>query len=981
MKFTTGFFSSSAIVPVVAILSIGAESGYAQNLIWQNEWEVPQYLSTGYPNYANGSTNVAFSSNGEILLGAPSPTLHDDQFERIESDGTVRWSNNIGGGSGSAYNDPTSLLANADGSAYALANYGGNIVKINPDGSIAWERSEYWEYALISVSTQTIAATDCNSITLIDASTGQTLWQYEISQPASNCPSPNAVADGAGNIYAGYTVYNSNQTVSGYRCLKLDTNGTLIWDVLASPSYAVQPFGASSTLVYLNPVANNISTSNASTIVALQSSTGKQAWSASGYGLGTVASTGALIVLNGSQIESLNALTGQPNWSQNAPVATNDFFDVVNVIGNDIFLESNGSPSSRLARLDAGTGAVIWSAALPQTDSFGNGLESIAVGEIAGPAVAAVLAPVSQSSPPILEKINFATGQLLGPIAVAATAQGVNGNSTLAGSNNIAGAAVAVTPGGGQLRVRMLNSSTGTTAWETADTSTAVAVSPVATGVATGGSVVAATVDNSYWASNSAFGGYGSILVDAFDMSSGTKTWGKILFNPSNFGFAYAFSPMVDTSGNVFVPYGATTYCGSSGQQYVCGVQTLLKLSAADGSTIWEFDNGPSAGLAGYQVFPQTTVLQGTDVVLGGPFYGSYSTATLLRLSGIDGSVQWSATVPSFAANQIFDIFPGSTNIIAVGSGWANIDSATGNVLWTNAEDNPACVNPCDDYANLRLASDTILYGGENGGHAVVRMLPAAQGAQEKYFTLYQEAAGFRSFVNQIVQDSADRVWLEIVRYARSPNAPGVFLLAQFDPASGELLSQQALAGHDQSAVPDTDTIEPLLLSAPENNQLPVQTNPLQAGMPDTTGDALLNTAITANGDLALTMTTDKSVAVVGQTLTFQLTATYSGDTSISGAHLMAQMPWYGMPANLACTAQSASNCVLDTRSNMIKASFDMQPGGRVTISGQIMMTSASGTPMLRGVVYGPTGLNEQNTTNNFGYLYLNDEIFKNGFE
>jgi hypothetical protein len=985
MKSTKGIFLMSVLVLIVTVLSLGVESSRAQEVIWQNDWTVPQYLTLGLGGYASDGTNVAFSPDGEILLGAPSATLWDDHFERVESNGTLRWSRNVGGGFGSSYGAAMGLIANADGSAEVLASSGSAVVKINPDGSIAWLHPTSLASALVKVPTQSIALTDCNSISLIDTDTGQTVWLYQISQLTNSCPSPIAVADSSGNVYVGYASYDpTTKLLDGYRSLELDTSGNKVWDVLVSASFAVQPFGVGSGLVYLNQNACNGSVCAAPAVVALQSTNGNQAWNVSGSGIGIVTSAGAPIVMNGSQIERLSATTGQPSWSQNSPVTINTSSSVASVIGSDILVGWYGSPPSGLARLDAGTGALIWSATVPQVDSYGDELETIAVGEIAGPTVIAVLRPFSLTAPPVLEELDFTTGQLLGQIPLVPTAQGVSGNSMLVGSNNIAAATVVSTPNGGQLRVRMLAASTGAPEWETADTSTPVAASPVwPIGVAAGGSVVAATVDSSYWSGYSAIG-VGNMQIDAFDAASGAKTWSKTLSNPS-LGFAYLLGPMVDTSGNVFVPYGATTYCDYAHED-VCGVQSLLKLAAADGSTSWEFDNGLGfVGFGNGQVFPQTAALQGTDVLVGGPFSGPYSTATMLRLSGVDGSVQWSATVPTMTDNSVWSIFPGMNSIIIVGSGWAGIDAATGQVLWANSpnsSDSGTCATPpCYTYASLRMASDDILVGGENGGHAIVTLMPAGQGGQAKNFSFYSETSTFRSLVDQIVQDSANRIWLEIHRHYRGGNNghTGINLLAQFDPASGQLLSGQVISPFDDSVV--ATSMQPLLLGPPENYQASVQTWPLQAGMPDTTGNALISTTITATGDLALIAAVDELASSVGQTLTFHFTATYSGDAPISGAHLLADLPWSSTPTNITCATQSASNCIVNVNSEAVSASFEMQSGGQVSISGQIAVDSIGGATMLQGVVYGPTGLNELNTTNNFGYLYVSAEIFKNGFE
>ena len=482
-----GCLTISFLVLIVVVLSSGMADASAQELIWQNNWTASQYLTLGNTAYNTSSTNVAFSPDGEILLGAPSATQWDDQFERLEGNGTVLWSENIGGGLGSSPGTTMSLLANADGSAEVLASSGFQIAKINPDGSIAWARSASYASALIGISAQALAVTDCSSVSLINANTGQTTWQYAISQPTSNCPSPSAIADSSGNVYAVYTSYDPiSQSFNGYRCLKLGATGKKVWDVLASDSPAsylrpIQPFGANSTLVYINTLDTTM-------VVALNATNGSAAWTASGYGLGVVTASGEPIVLNASEIQSLNITTGKPHWSQTAPVAADDIFDVATVTGNDILFESYDGNPSMLARLNASTGAIVWSVALPQSDSFGDTLEPVAVGEITGPTVVAVLKPFSQSAPPVLEEVNFATGQLLGQIPFATSSQGVNSTSVLAGSSGIAAAAVTLAPTSGQLRVRMLNAATGATLWETVDSSTPVAVSPAATGVAVGGS-------------------------------------------------------------------------------------------------------------------------------------------------------------------------------------------------------------------------------------------------------------------------------------------------------------------------------------------------------------------------------------------------------------------------------------------------------------------------------------------------------------
>jgi hypothetical protein len=64
----------------------------------------------------------------------------------------------------------------------------------------------------------------------------------------------------------------------------------------------------------------------------------------------------------------------------------------------------------------------------------------------------------------------------------------------------------------------------------------------------------------------------------------------------------------------------------------------------------------------------------------------------------------------------------------------------------------------------------------------------------------------------------------------------------------------------------------------------------------------------------------------------------------------------------------------------VISASFDIQPGGQVEVVGQALITGVSTTVRLQSIAYGPVGLSEQNTLNNFSQIQIGDKIFSDGF-
>jgi hypothetical protein len=122
-------------------------------------------------------------------------------------------------------------------------------------------------------------------------------------------------------------------------------------------------------------------------------------------------------------------------------------------------------------------------------------------------------------------------------------------------------------------------------------------------------------------------------------------------------------------------------------------------------------------------------------------------------------------------------------------------------------------------------------------------------------------------------------------------------------------------------------------------------------------------------------------VAHAGDNIEFHVVAAYSGNAPITGAHVIVDLSSLGVPSGLACTTQAASNCSIDASSGQVNAMFDVQPGGHVDISGQFAVSLTAQGLSIPALVYGPPGLSEQDTLDNFATLSMTDKIFANGFQ
>lgn len=937
-------------------------SAMAQSVIWSSPWTVRaapwvlpnSFVATGSPAFVS----TAMAADGDVLIGGVSFN-QDFRIDRVSSNGDIRWSayapNDFDYWSGVG-----AMLPTADGGAFVTMGdpqYTSNtlLVRIGPDGSILW-LSEESAWSLAMPTQQTVVTAGYGAVTEFDAITGAVLWQY-----VNNNVLPASVAtDGAGNVFA--EVGNG----TGVDAIGLDSIGQIHWQVTVDNTTTAddKAVAVSSGLVFLN---------TSSGVLVLHSDDGSTAWNATQAMVVAMAGSPAepIVVGNGS-IQRLAAADGHAVWTQtfSGSVSFASFTDGEILVGS----------GNTLTALDPDTGAVLWPATIPAQDGNGHSLQLLTAGTDGGSNIDAV-ASAGYGEPLFLQPIDSQTGQLqTSPAITAMTTEGVYAaDSVEEDSGHIASVALDLNAGTPEIRVRRLDSSTGATLWESVQALDGLST-PAFPAIASGsGMIVAVVAENR--GSESSSSSHGFTWVGAFDGQTGNLRWQRILQDPGTqyLGqqYTHASAPIVDPAGDTYVAYGTNISCATN-QDPNCtnAQQTLVKLAAADGSTLWRFDNaspGPQ-----YQVFPQDFTLSGDDVVVNGPFSGALYSHDAIDLSGSDGSLRWTSDAFGGGGQGWFLSAPDGSLIGISANNWVKADAASGAVAWTNSRIAPLpCKTGCNIYDQVVAPNGDYFAAGEADLMPFVDFLPAVQGGIEKQWRLDSAYTGLRSFVTRIASDTAGNIWLKLHRHFRH-GAAGIDFLAQLDPSSGTVLSQQALAGF--SEFPFAEQSIPSFLSAPENNRLEAFTYASGPPTSSTSGVALLDTTMHTTGDLSIRVMADHAVAHPDDTIGFHVVATYSGNGPITGAHIIADPSGLGLPTGLACASQSAANCAVSSPLGIVNASFDIQPGGQVDISGQITVSKAPGQLILPALVYGPIGLGEHDTLNNFYALSLADEIFADGF-
>jgi hypothetical protein len=902
------------------------------------------------------------AADGNVVMGGLSFAMREYQFARIAIDGSPSWVANLDASSLLDWNGPTAMLATADGGAvvaFGDERIGADeyVARIDGGGLVVWMR-RLRAKAIAEVGPTRIVASG-RQLSMLDSATGNVVWQTAYGDAAWT---PYVVSDTDG------AVYTTSLESGDVSAVKHDADGHIAWHVSIGTDdfHGGNAVGAANGVVYFMTSGG---------LHALRAADGSTAWTAPVFGVTALAGSPPepIVFSPSGPIVRLDAGTGAIRWSTSMAA-----WDATGIVGDRLIVATD--PTGRtLIAIDIASGAPSWTTQLPAQNAAGHGLQYFALGGLADGAFTVVGLTGSIPNPPSIERVALADGSLVGSVVVPRAAQGPYATSIASGTDHVAGVQAAWTTELPQVRVRRLETEGGAMTWtqdQILDLGLDLFDTPpefVSPDVAEAGDAIAAAA-TAYSAATYNNPGTGAVWLGLYDAANGTPRWQSVLHDIDQ-GETHGSTPVADAAGNVYVSEGIATPCAPPTNQW-CGRRRIYKLSHADGSVAWHSDSGVVYNDSSGRVDPPTLAIAGTDVLAFGPLDGS---ATLVARSVDSGALRWMSEVMSPA---VYDVFPMADGILATGrDAWAKVDAATGATLWSFASYEPACNAFCYPYyGGTLLPNGNLLVSGEGDYKPLVSELTTDGSGTYRTWRLGPNRADVRSTATQVLRDSAGQVWLRVQRGVLSGSG-AIVVLAKFDPATGTLASQQVVSGKG------SDPLEPVLdggwLGAPESDRLVISSTDVSPPLPTMSGNVAIDTAVTAHGDIAISLDVDHASTSTSQTIAFHARMTYSGDVPVAGAHLNVYLPWGSGVRNPLCLPTNATDCTLDTRGGHLRSIVDLSPGAVVDLTGAVLVVDANfdETPTLGAIGWGPIGLNEPDTLNNVARQVVVQGLFADGFD
>lgn len=921
--------------------SSAAHAGFA----WEQDWLSSAPMTFGWPR-SQPDQKVAFGADGGVLVEGQSP-----MYARFDAAGALRWSVD----SPLLYSTPQ-MTATADGGAYMLATGSteSQLLRIDQSGSRTWSRS-ISALHFVEVGNTRIAAVNAAFLTVMDAATGDVVWQRPIIAGVVNGAGAgiSVAADAAGSLYV------TAGSATGLRTIKFDAAGTEQWNVSGAASGEGGIVGVGATMLFER---------FGDLLRARRVGDGGVAWTQDIYASDIVLASddGARepIVASVANIRRFAADTGQARWTTALP---NPGYPA-SVIGGKLVLSSN----AQLVAVDAASGATTWSISRPSTDAYGNDLALDDMGGLQGGVFFIVGHPYGhyQRAPVFLQRIRLDNG------ASAATPPTPTVPQRTLVASIAPDAGHAITASASQhastvdIQLRKLDATTGAVTWQMSDPVTEFGADgplyPTWLALAEHAGKVATTSSlqqqGCIWSPSGA-------RVSLHDAANGARLWSALLTDPGRV-CTTVYEPQLDDSGNVFVSTSEGASCGNGN---VCYEAAIYKLASGDGQVAWR------EGLEDGSRTTRAFVLAGDHIVSTVPFHGG---VTFEGLSAANGTAAWSTTLYGGYDVQRYVFKVDASHVVIVGetvagTSWAKLDAATGTVLWDRSIAHAPCANLCFENSPTVLPGGDLLIHGKLGSRALLRRFHNDGSGTVDEWLVGADAPSQQAWINRAEADADGRLDLQLARRPGRTTPPSIHTFARFDMASGVLSDEQFLAAYSQD--PYEQLTYPDLLRQVDADRFLVQTYATRPPQTATTGVALVDLATTAHGDLAIEAHLDHASAAIGDTVGFQLRATYTGDAATQGATLFAHMPWPSGVTAPACTTSAAGNCVVDVDSGDVRATFDVSPGGSIEISGSVGVLGYPARPLLSAYVHGSTALGEPDLRNNFATAETS--LFVDGFD
>lgn len=967
MRYTRNRVGRSA--PMLAmLLACSAQAGTT----WRSDWFVPSpqtldtHEVTGFG--AKPSQAVAFADDGEVVVAAQAMSSYDVQITRRHADGSLRWVANL---------DSLELFdvavhairAMPDGDAILAwgepgSDYDNRIARIDAGGSLQWLREVPTGW--LELSDRRVVSAGCAGVSVVDADSGNLIWQREIPLYPAGCHHGGMAVDADGAVYVLRSL-GETYAETGFRLRKYSAAGEPLWSVERDdPSGSGDLVGIGVDHVFVRTTYR---------MEAFGRMTGADAWTNHADAVRVVLSADGLrepIVAGGASIRRLAADGSGERWV--APVADARVLDPV----GDALLVA--TPTSRL-RLDAATGAVSWT--IPdgtlQTTWLG-------FGALGSGGVRAIGRPWRLASPglPLVDRVlDFSTGEILADAPAPPQAQGVLVKRLRDPAAGIVEAAFAPSPMGVQQVSRRVDEASGGTLWQRAEVVpelSAGSAFPPEPHVVIGAGAVVVSFGDTFDACLA--GGWS--VVSRLALADGAPSWRAGLRDVDQTCVNIS-SPAIDHAGNVYVSTVGVIEC-PGGANPPCRRRSLYKLAAADGSVAWRRDE---AVYDAYEVdlLPFTLLADGDDVLA---YPGS---GWVQRVAGSDGSVQWlQSMLPGCCggerlqrrgAQHLLEHSVDHTSMSAATVHWRLLDAVSGQAVWKASVDITAC------YAGIsgcRMASESLLLPDDDlvlfhqREHAAYMWRLRGDGSggfEERLLVPADERVA--ALIQSPVLDEQGTLWAVLNRRARANYPHALSFLVRIDPASGVISEQQAL--NRIEGAPGSDLSFAWLLAAGGDAHATVGWTFRAAPDPLSSGLSRIDANVVAHGNLSVSIETDRTVVGHGEAVVVQAAVRYSGDAPADGVRAVLSDDWGGIVRDASCTSLGGGACMLELRNGEVVASFDAADGGGIDVQYTIDAQGSRDAHALIATVQGGLGLAEADTLDNFAFAEVTQALFVDGFE
>lgn len=937
---------------LLALLGLVPLSAVTAGAAWEQDWNDTGPAFDLDRNYdlktvgaADGSALVGFSTGGEYRLS------------RFRADGGLAWHTAMPLGEWRPY----SLSHEPDGSALVLftgTSYA-SVVRFDAAGTLQWStalQGTHFAVGADTVASLQVLSNGDTVVTAVDRHSGQWRWQRRVDGVAGDLVFTSRLAvDDAGNFYFG------GSDANGSLLIKLDPQGDLLWR-------RVPEAGGFSAIAVRNGQVF-LGTRNGLRVV--RAADGQPQWHTDLCGVGDEPSVVAAVntiqfvgddplCISYGEIRRLDRGSGAERWRRSVER------NVIGVFDGDVLLAtepvSYPAADGVLQYLDGATGASRWQVSLPfalrgMIWALSDGLVGVV-----GPGIV----PETRA----LHRFRRGDGSVFDVRSLPNVPRGVRDTGTIRDGADLF--VLGEAPWKERpTRARRLFAGSGALIWENA-----AAERRIDPGVALSPHRLALADRTES----------GEARVRSIDRTSGQQRWEKVIagvghLTPSNkpprvMGLA---------DDDVLVSYGYGPYDSTSISRRV---QELQRLDDAAGGVVWNktIAEWSDPSTATYWTEPALLAV-GEDALLWpgfgvvGPYFD------VQRRANRDGSVQFATSAGmlaqivrlSVAGDAVFAVSQVDPSVLRL----AKHNASTGQRQWQF------------DYPFLPWRSTQMFDVVPLADGDVLLLLqlyqPAPDGPQStRLLRVKGDGSGlryaYRTTGPSALRDNIDSIVLApggeaLLRRRLFDGRRGLDFLQRFDLEQGRVIGSQALAPRGVDPFLQYTAWGPRLERYGEG--LLASGIAVQAPLPLTRRDALLDIGVARRGDLALELSPIPAGLAVDDAMPFSAVVSYTGDAAVTDATLILELPWQGSESGLQCGGSGVTRCEFTQRHGQITARFDAVPGARLSLSGQVRVLHAPmlDAAVLRGIVFAPMDLLESDFVNNFQRIAKTGLIFTDGFD